>query len=68
MEELVARLKNVPDAYDDFIIGITTYAKKKPERLQKVMAYLEEHDNLTSSDIVYFVSTQPDFQEDNVKL
>lgn len=68
MEELMTRLKNVPDTYEDFIIGITTYAKKKPERLQKVLNFLKEHDNLTTSDIVYFVSTQPDFQEDNVKL
>ena len=64
MEELVKRLEKIPNAYFGFVAGIVTYAKKKPERLAKVTAYLDENENLTTSDIVHFVMIQPDFHED----
>lgn len=66
MEELISKLKAISDVYDDFIIAVTTYAGKKPKRLLKVLNYLDQHDNLTSSDVVYFISMQPDFHEEVV--
>lgn len=66
MEELKEMLINVNDSYFDFVLGIMNYAGKKPERLSVVKKYLAEHKDATSSDIVEFVSSQPDFYEDNV--
>jgi hypothetical protein len=64
MDELYAKLKAIPDSYYGFIIGIITYTKKKPERLDKVLRFLEENHDVTSSDIVKFVMDQPDFHDD----
>jgi len=64
MEELVNKLKAIPGSYFGFVAGISTYAKKKPERLKKVMDYIDNTPNLTTSDIVEFVIRQPDFHED----
>lgn len=63
---LVKRLSSVPDFYIGFVLGITTYAKKKPERMAKVMEYMEQNPNASTSDIVGFVMLQEDFHEDGV--
>lgn len=63
MEELENRLKSIPNSYFGFVAGIVTYAKMKPERLKKVMDFIDSSDNLTPSDIVKFVMSQPDFHE-----
>ena len=68
VRELVKRLSSVPDSYTGFVLGITTYAKKKPERMAKVMEYIEQNPNATTSDIVTFVMLQEDFREDGVSL
>ncbi|MDD5866689.1 MAG: hypothetical protein PUC75_03500 [Lachnospiraceae bacterium] len=63
MEELVKKLNAIPNSYFGFVAGIVTYAKKKPERLKKVIKFIDSSDNLTPSDVVKFVMTQPDFHE-----
>ena len=68
MEDLIERLNKIDDSYHDFILGISEYAKKKPERLEKVMEYLNQNPDANASEIVYFVSTQPDFNEDNALM
>ncbi len=67
MKELESLLNNVSDTYEDFITGIMQYARKKQSRLDAVLGFIKEHPNATSSDIVYFVSIQPDFYEDAAK-
>ena len=64
IKKLWERLENVPDAYPDFVEGTIYYARKKPERMKAVMGYLSGHPDALSSDIVGFVSKQPDFMED----
>jgi len=64
MEELTALLNKVEDSYYDLVLGITHYCKKKSSRLETVLKFMKEHPYANSSDIVYFVSTQPDFVED----
>lgn len=68
VRELVNKLNNVPNAYTGFVLGITSYAKKKPERLAKVMEYMEQNTNASASDIVQFVMLQEDFREDGASL
>ena len=58
MEELINKLNAIPNSYFGFVAGIVTYAKRKPERLQKVMDFLNLSDNLTPSDVVKFVMSQ----------
>ncbi len=65
IRKLQDRLESVPDAYPDFVTGIIHYARKRPERMNSVMEYLGEHPDALSSDVVRFVSDQPDFMEDN---
>ena len=63
VKKLQDRLVMVPDTYSDFVSGIIHYSLKKPERMNVVMEYLEKHPDAMSSDIVKFVSDQPDFME-----
>ena len=63
MEGLVDKLNTIPNFYFDFGVGISAYAKKKPERLKKVLDFKDNSDSLTPSDVVKFVMLQPDFHE-----
>lgn len=63
MEELENKLKAIPDSYFGFVVGIITYVKQKPGRLQKVLQFINSSEDLTCSDVVKFVSDQPDFHE-----
>ncbi len=64
MEELSAMLNKLDDAYFDFVSAILHYAEKKPARLEAVIAFLKAHPEARSSDVVKFISDQPDFMED----
>lgn len=66
MEELVNKLNSIPDSYFGFVAGVVAYVKKKPSRIDKVMAYLNENDGLSSSDVLKFIADQPDFNEFNL--
>lgn len=66
MEELVAKLYEVPNAYFGYIAGVTTYARKNPNRMATVLKYLNENEVLTTSDVIKFITEQPDFFEDMV--
>ncbi len=41
MEELVNKLVAIPNSYFGFIAGIIAYAKMSPERMNKVLKYLD---------------------------
>ena len=64
MTELRELLFNIRDYYPDFEMAIINYAKRKPERLEAVLAFLRNNPDATSSEIIGFVSDQPDFYED----
>lgn len=66
MEELITKLNAIQKSYFGFVAGIVTYAKKKPERLSKILDFLNSSGNLTTSDVVKFVMSQPDFHEDGL--
>ena len=66
IELLVSKLDRVPGSYFGFVAGVVTYARKKPERLRTVLEFLASSDELSTSDIVRFISNQPDFFEDMV--
>ena len=64
MEELRTMLKNVPDSYEDFVIGMMNYASFSEERKQKLADYLEKNPGADTSSIIRFVSDSPDFYDD----
>ncbi len=64
MIELEKKLTMIPGAYNAFVHGITKHATKKPERYKTIMKYVDEHPEATPSDIIEFVSSQPDFFDD----
>lgn len=64
LKELTELLNNLGDAYFDFVTAIVHYARKKPARAEKVLRFLKDNPGVTSSDVVRFVSEQPDFSED----
>lgn len=63
MEELIRKLNAIPGSYFAFVAGISSYAEKKPERLQKVIEFIDSAENPCPSDIIEFISDQPDFHE-----
>ena len=64
IKELEEKLKSIEDTYEDFVGGILQYCKKKKSRLDAVLEYINLNPNCSSSDVVEFVSNQPDFKED----
>ena len=66
MEDLIKKLESIPGSYFNFVVGIVAYVKQKPERLDVVIDYINNTENVTPSDVVYFVSTQPDFFETRI--
>ena len=63
MVRLTERLKRVSDAYGDFVVGVLTYAKKKPDRLKLVNTFMDNNPMALSADIIAFISVQDDFYE-----
>ena len=61
MKELIQQLSNIPDAYDDFILGTINYVKKDPSHINALKDFMRDKTNLVSSDIVAFIISQPDF-------
>lgn len=61
MEELEKRLNNVTRSYEDFVLGIMCYIDNKENRCKAVNDYLNENPNATSSEVIWFVTNQPDF-------
>ena len=61
MKELIQQLSSIPDAYDDFILGTINYAKKDPSHIDALINYIKNNTNLTSSDVIAFIMSQPDF-------
>lgn len=64
MEELTRLLNAVSDSYYDFVTAMLKYASKKESRMRILTEYLKENTKATTSDIIFFVSTQEDFFED----
>lgn len=61
MKELIQLLSEISDAYDDFIWGVINYAKKDTSHIEILNNYMKSNANLTSSDVIAFIMSQPDF-------
>ncbi|MCI5806397.1 MAG: hypothetical protein MR029_08710 [Clostridium sp.] len=63
MEELERKLKCIPGAYEDFVIAVLNYAKRKLSRQEIMLNYVDTHMNATPSQILRFIASQEDFYE-----
>ena len=50
------------------MIGAVTYAKRSPERMQKVLDFIDSSCDLSPSEVVKFIMSQPDFHEYGLSL
>ena len=63
MTELMRLLVEIPDVYDDFIIGVTHYASRKDEHIKLLKEYIRSNKDVMTSDVVKFIALQPDFHD-----
>lgn len=61
MDTLISRLNSIPNAYFEFIDSVADYAEIKPEHLTLLMGFLDENPAATVTDVLKFISDQPDF-------
>ena len=64
MNELTIKLNSIKDSYYGFVVAVTTYVKNNPGRLRIVDEYIDNNPDAMSSDILGFISEQPDFYDD----
>ena len=57
-------LNNVKGSYYDFVVAVLSYVKKKKSRFDIVEKYIRDNPKASTSDILSFISDQPDFYED----
>lgn len=64
MDEMAMRLNKIEDSYYGFIAAVLTYVKKSENRMFVVENYMNQNPDAKSSDILSFISDQPDFYKD----
>ena len=62
MKELIEKLVNIPDSYDDFLLGVISYAKKTPEHIIILKDFIDNNPQVSTSDVAEFIIEQPDFR------
>ena len=68
MKNLMKKISDIPDVYDDFVSGVINYAKKEPSHVEILNDYLDNGRDLTTSDVVEFIIQQPDFHSYSATL
>ncbi|MBP5262045.1 MAG: hypothetical protein J6Z43_07970 [Clostridiales bacterium] len=66
MEDLIRKLNNVNGTFQDFVIGVVLYAREDPSHIGLISDYIDNNPEASTSDILMFISQQPDFF-DNLK-
>ncbi|MBQ9610848.1 MAG: hypothetical protein IJV15_15615 [Lachnospiraceae bacterium] len=64
MEEFKKTLENIEDSYYGFVAAVITYVNKKQSRFDAVKTFIINNPKALTSDILQFISNQPDFFED----
>ena len=67
MKEFAIKLNNIPSLYNSFTTAVLNYVKKKPSRFETVKNFMKSLPSSNSSDVLLFISQQPDFYEDSVQ-
>lgn len=61
MDILFRKLVSIPDTYAAFIVSVLLYADRNAECLNKMVRFLDTSEALTSSDVLQFMASQPDY-------
>ncbi|MBQ1171094.1 MAG: hypothetical protein IIX48_00665 [Lachnospiraceae bacterium] len=61
MEELISRLNAISNSYFEFVDSVIDYAEEKETHLYLITEYLNTNPSATPSDVLKFISFQPDF-------
>lgn len=61
MEELFSRLNAIPNSYFEFVDSVIDYAEEKETHLYLITEYLNTNPSATPSDVLKFITFQPDF-------
>ena len=65
MDILFRKLVAIPDTYSAFIVSVMLYADRSAECLNKMLRFLDTSESLTSSEVLQFMASQPDYCKDN---
>lgn len=57
-KELAEALIGVQGSYDDFVVGTFAGLGKYPNFKEKILAFINEHENVNSSDICLYYSEE----------
>jgi len=68
MEQLIQRLNFIPNSYYEFVDSVVDYAESKESHLKILMEFLDKNPSATPSDIIKFITFQPDFFEDSAPM
>ena len=60
-ESFVKRLQNIPESYFAFEIAVLTHVEKSDTKYEAVKNFMDENTNATTSEILKFITNQPDF-------
>ena len=63
MERLTELLNGVRDSYYDFVAGFLNYAKRRNENLEVMTAFIENHPEADTSDILECMINRDDYYE-----
>ncbi|MBR7000931.1 MAG: hypothetical protein IKI01_10050 [Lachnospiraceae bacterium] len=63
MDILFRKLVAIPDTYSAFIVSVLLYADRNTECLNRMIRFIDTSENLTSSDVLQFMTNQPDYCE-----
>lgn len=66
MKDLNELLRNVPGAYDDFVIAMSRFATKSDYRTRSMIDYIESNPNASTSDIIGYATFELDLLSDSV--
>ena len=65
MSELLMLLQSVPDSYDDFVIGMMSFAQSSEFRKQKLTEFLKQNPDANTSRIIEFTAMELDLLKDH---
>lgn len=68
MDQLISRLNSIPNAYYEFVDSVVDYAESKESHLTLLMDFLNARPNASITDVLRFISKQPDFFDDEVPV
>lgn len=68
MDTLISKLNLLPNSYFEFVDSVVDYAKEKEEHLVLLLDYLDNNSAATPSDVIKFISLQPDFFDSDAPI